>query len=69
MGYLAVLAGSFLVTLVGVAVVLAALEKFLIGSVPEWVLMASLVCAFCASWAATHWYEDVWCAPRFGSRR
>lgn len=58
MGYLAMMCGSFLVALVGIAVVLAVLSTTFIGTVGEWVLFAALFTAFVASVTATHWYED-----------
>jgi hypothetical protein len=64
MGYLAVLAGSFVVVLVGVAIVLATLSNALFGQVGGWELIAALVVAAFAANSAARYYEDMNCAPR-----
>jgi membrane protein implicated in regulation of membrane protease activity len=67
MGYLAVMCGSFLVSLIGSAVALAVLSNLFFGSVQEWVLGGAVILSFVATMMACHWYEDThnpWKFPR-----
>jgi hypothetical protein len=60
MGYLAVLAGTFVASLVTVAVVLAVLSVGLNGEVHSGVLPASLIIAFLAAKTTADRYERGW---------
>lgn len=69
MGYLAVLAGSFLTTLVAVSMVLGFLTWTLTAAVPAWVLMAALIAAFFVAGLAVHAYEHMHGVRCVGGRR